>query len=403
MTAGRILGEEGRTAVEDPAQATEARRGAGAYRSRGITLVRGEGAWLWDSEGRRYVDCVGGQGAAILGHGHPRLAETLARQAARLISCPGSFANDARGAVYERLAAFTGMARFFLCNSGTEAVEAALKYARWSTGRSRLVACMRGFHGRTMGSLSVTWDRHYREPFAPLVPDAEHVPFGRLEGLDELARDAAAILVEPVQGEGGVRPAPAGYLAGLREICDRHGTLLIFDEIQTGLGRTGRPMAAEHWGVQADLVTLGKGLAGGVPMGALALREGLEPFPVGAHGSTFGGNPLAAAAAVTVLEVIEADRLPQRARRLGEEALATLRRELQSAPQVREVRGLGLLIGIELRSKAGPLLQRLAAEDGILALPAGPTVLRLLPPLVIAEDDLRRVIERLVVRLRGGA
>lgn len=388
----------------------EERHGGGAYFPRGIELVHGEGARVYDRQGRSYVDCVAGHGAASLGHGHPALGRAVTEQLAGLTSCPGAFGSELRGRLLEGLAAFTSMERFFLCNSGTEAVEAALKHARLHTGRHRLVATKRAFHGRTLGSLAATWDPRYRQPFEPLTPGVAHVAFDDLDAVSaELeSGDVAAVLVEPIQGEGGVRVPSAGYLEGLRSLCDLHGALLIFDEVQTGFGRTGRPLAYERWAQgawQPDLVALGKGIAGGVPMGALALRHGLEPFPFGAHGSTFGGNPLACAASLAVLDVLgrvdpeRREDLCARAERLGAQAVARLREELAGCQAVREIRGHGLMIGIDLRRRAASTLRALT-DEGVLALGAGPTVIRLLPPLVIDEADWQWALERLIAVLR---
>ena len=381
----------------------ESRHGGGGYLPRGITLVRGRGARVEDVEGRSYVDCVSGHGVACLGHAHPALIQAVAEQSASLMSCPAGFGSRVRSRLLERLAEVTWMERFFLCNSGTEAVEAAIKYARLQTGRRRIIAAMRGFHGRTLGALSVTWNKRYRQPFEPLIPEVSHVPFDDLAALEKaLADDVAAVLVEPIQGEGGVRLPGDDYLPGVRRLCDQVGALWILDEVQTGFGRTGRWLAYQQARDQApDLVTLGKAIAGGVPMGALAIRPGLPPFPVGTHGSTFGGNPLACAASLATLEVLEKDGLIERSERLGAQALQRLRAGLADCEGVREVRGRGLMIGIELRHRVAPVLRSLT-EDGILALAAGPTVIRLLPPLVIDEEDLAWVIERIIERLIQG-
>ena len=365
---------------------------SGVYPKRTLEIVRGLGARVWDAEGHEYIDCVGGHGVAILGHCHPAVVEAIRTQATRLITCPEIFYNDRRAELLSRLTALapTGLSRVFLCNSGAEAVEGALKFARLATGRAGIVATMRGFHGRTFGALSATWEPKYREPFQPLVPGFSHVPFDNLEKMAQaVSEETAAVLVEVVQGEGGVRPCSPGYLAGVQEICHQRGALLIVDEVQTGLGRTGRLFACEHHGVTPDLMCLGKGLAGGVPMGAVLIGPRVPELPQGAHGSTFGGNPLACAAAVAALDAILREDLPGRAARLGEWLLGELRG--LNSPRVREVRGLGLMIGIELREKVQPYLVALQ-ERRVLALPAGPTVLRLLPPLVIEQTDLERTV-----------
>ncbi len=365
---------------------------SGVYPKRDLEIVRGSGAHVWDADGREYIDCVAGQGVALLGHCNPAVVEAVQAQAERLITCSEVFYNDQRARAVALLVeeAPEGLTRVFLCNSGAEAVEGALKFARLATGRAGFVAAMRGFHGRTFGALSATWESKYRDPFLPLVPGFRHVPFDNLEALSAAVdAETAAVLLEVVQGEGGVRPCSPGYLAGARAICDQHGALLIVDEVQTGCGRTGRMWACQHYGVVPDLMCVGKGVAGGVPMGAVLFNSRVPDLPQGAHGSTFGGNPLSAAAAVATLGYIRDQDLPARAAQLGEWLLGRLR-EIQS-PRIREVRGLGLMVGIELKERVKPHL--LALQDqGVLALPAGPTVLRLLPPLVIEQADLERVV-----------
>lgn len=386
-------------------QELEARHTSGVYPKRPLAIVRGAGARLWDDAGNEYIDCVGGQGAANLGHCHPAIVAALAAQSQTLISCPEIFHNDVRARLLARLTALAPgtMPRAFLCNSGAEAVEAALKFARLLTGRREIIATMRGFHGRTMGALSATWEPKYRQPFEPLVPDYRHVPFDSIEALDEaIGPETAAVLLEVVQGEGGVRPASADYLREARRLCHERGALLVIDEVQTGLGRTGRLFACEHFGLEPDLLCLAKSIAGGLPMGAVLLRAGLADLPTSSHGSTFGGNPLACAAALAALDVLEAERLPERSAELGAWLLDELRARLGDSPTVREVRGLGLLVGLELKTRVTLLLQRLQTR-GILALPAGPTVLRLLPPLVIERADLERVVAVLEAELGASA
>jgi acetylornithine/LysW-gamma-L-lysine aminotransferase len=372
--------------------ASEAAHSAGFYPKRPVAIVRGEGATLWDAAGRAYIDCVGGQGAANLGHAHPAVVEAIQQQAATLISCPEIFHNDQRAAYLAELAAVLpgGMRRVFLCNSGAEAIEGALKIARLATGRPNIIATVRGFHGRTMGALSATYEPRYREPFAPLLPGFSHVPYDKLDALDAaVGEQTAAVLIEPVQGEGGVRPASPGYLAGALEICRARGALLIVDEIQTGFGRTGSMFAVEQSGVVPDLIALAKSIAGGLPMGAVGIHERLGALPQGSHGTTFGGGPLACAAARAALRALVEEQLPRQAAEKGAYLIEKLRAlELR---RVREVRGAGLLVGIELKERVQPFLLALM-EHGVLALPAGPNVLRLLPPLVITYEQLDRVI-----------
>jgi acetylornithine/LysW-gamma-L-lysine aminotransferase len=366
---------------------------SGVYAKRDLTIVRGEGALLWDDEGNEYIDCVGAQGAANLGHAHPKIVQAIHEQASQLISCPEMFYNPQRAALSARLAALTPgkMERVFLCNSGTEAIEAAFKFTRYTTGRRKIIATMRGFHGRTMGALSATWNKKYREPFMPLVPDFQHVPYNKLERLEAvLDENTAAVILEVVQGEGGVHPGTAEYLLGVQALCQERGALLIIDEVQTGFGRTGKMFASEHYGLEPDLICLAKSIAGGVPMGAVLIGERVGELSPGVHGSTFGGNPLAAAASLAALDALEEEALPQHAAEMGEYLLDKLQ-EINS-PLIREVRGLGLMVGIEIKQKVAPFLQALTAR-GVLAQPAGLTVIRLLPPLVINKEQIDRVVE----------
>lgn len=370
----------------------EQRYTSGVYPKRPLALVRGEGARVWDEAGREYLDFTSGQGVATLGHCHPAVQTALVAQSQRLLTCPEIFYNDQRAALLERLAERmpTGLTRFFLCNSGAEAVEAALKFARLSTGRAGIVATKRGFHGRTLGALSATWEPRYRQPFEPLLPGVRHVPFNDAAAMAEtIGPDTAAVLVEIVQGEGGVRLGSPAYFRELRRLCTGRGALLIVDEVQTGLGRTGRWLACDHVGLVPDLLCLGKALGGGLPMGAVALGPRVAPLPSGSHGSTFGGNPLACAAALAALDACEREGLVARAAAVGERLLGAL--QVLRSPVVREVRGLGAMVGIELTQRVTPLLQALMAR-GLLALPAGPTVLRLLPPLVVSDEQVEQAV-----------
>lgn len=374
---------------------TEDQYSVGVYQKRDLVIVRGEGARVWDDAGREYVDCVAGIGVANVGHCHPAVVAAVQTQAARLITCNELFYNDARAQCLERLDRITpeGINRFFLCNSGTEAVEGAIKFARMATGRKHVVAAMRGYHGKTLGSLSATWERKYKEPFAPLVPDFSHVPYNNIAEFEKAIDDqTAAVILEPVQGEGGVRPATADFLQAVRMACDRKRALLIIDEIQTGFGRTGRLFACEHFDVLPDIITMAKGIAGGVPMGAIGIDRRVGEIEKQSHTSTFGGNPLACAAAVAAIDVLTGEDLPRHAAETGAYFVHRLR-DIQS-PRIREIRGLGLMIGIEMKDKAGPIAQALM-QEGVLALLAGTTVLRFLPPLVITREQVDRVVERL--------
>ncbi len=364
---------------------------SGLYTKRPLVIVRGQGAHLWDADGREYIDCVGGQGAANLGHANPQVAQAIAEQAATLISCPEMFYNDRRAALEQKLCKLAGFPRVYLCNSGTEAIAAALKFARLATGRTGIVATMRGFHGRTMGALSATWEKKYREPFEPLVPGFSHVPYNNLEALSGAINDStAAVILEVVQGEGGVTPGQADYLRGAEALCRAKGALLIIDEVQTGFGRTGRMFAYQHYDLHPDLLCVAKSIAGGLPMGAVLIGDTVGKLPPQAHGSTFGGNPLACAASLAALDFLESNHLPERSAELGAWFLGQLK--TIQCPLIREVRGLGLMCGIELRQKVTPYLQALMAK-GVLALPAGLTVMRFLPPLVIEQQDLATVVQ----------
>jgi acetylornithine/LysW-gamma-L-lysine aminotransferase len=379
--------------------ALEERHTSGLNVKRPIALVRGQGAMVWDADGRAYLDCMTGHGVATLGHCHPEVTAAIQTQAATLVACSEAVYNDQRAALMEELTHHTpgDLKRVFLCNSGAESIEAAIKFARFFTGRTEVVAAMRGFHGRTLGALSATWNAKYRDPFLPLVPGFRHVPFNNLAAMEDALTDqTAAVIIEVIQGEGGVHPADPAYLEGLRALCTERGVLLIVDEVQTGMGRTGRWFACEHFGVLPDMLCLGKALGGGVPMGAVIWREALGKLPAGIHGSTFGGNPLACAASRAVVHVMERDDLPGRAARLGAKLLADLR--AIRSPLIREVRGRGLMVGVELRRRATQVLRALM-ERGVLAMPAGSTVVRLLPPLVIAEEQLDQVVQAMAQAL----
>ena len=374
---------------------TERQYALEVFPKRDITLVRGDGAEVWDDSGRRYIDCVAGIGVASVGHANPAVAEALAAQARTLVACPGIFYNDARARLLEKLAAIapSGLSRGFFCNSGAETIEAAIKFARLTTGRSGVISAMRGFHGRTLGALSATHKKQYREAFEPLVPGFSFVPFNNADRLRAaVGDDTAAVVIEPVQGEGGIRPATPEFLRAAREICDETGALLVFDEIQTGFCRTGRMFACEHHGVVPDILCLAKAIAGGVPMGAVMANDRVQP-PPGKHGTTFGGNPLVCAAGLAAIRFMEEERLAERAERLG--ARFRERCAPRFSARVRELRQIGLMIGIDLRERCRPYIDALT-EAGVLTLPAGTTVIRLLPPLVITEEQIDEVVEAVV-------
>ena len=365
---------------------------SGLYTKRGIVLVRGDGAMVFDSEGRAYIDCVGGQGTANLGHGNAAVADAVAQQARVLASCTELFYNDRRAELYEVLAGIlpASLDRFFLCNSGTEAVEGALKFARAATKRTGIVATMRGFHGKTMGALSATWGPEYRDLFGPLVPGFSHVPFNKPEALDAaITGETAAFIFELVQGEGGVRPATSEFAREAARLCAERGALLIVDEVQTGFARTGTLFAVEQYAIAPDILCLAKSIAGGMPMGAIAFSRKVGDLAKRSHSTTFGGNPLACAAAIAAIGEIRRLDLARNARERGTQLMEGLR--AIRSDRIREVRGLGLLVGVELKENASTALRALQ-EEGVLALGAGPTVVRYLPPLVITADEIERVL-----------
>lgn len=370
----------------------ETKHSAGTYAKQPLVIVRGVGASLFDADGNEYLDCSSGHGVANLGHANPKVAEAIYQQASTLITLFETFPNDKRAELMKKLTSLIdGLDRVFLCNSGTEAVEASFKFARISTGRKNIVAAMRAFHGRTYGSLSATFNKKYREGFEPLVPGFSHVVYNNVEALDKVVNEeTAAVILEVVQGEGGVYPASVEYIQAARRICDERGALLIVDEIQTGFGRTGMMFAIQHFDVVPDLLCCAKSLAGGVPMGAVLIGRSVKNLTPGVHGSTFGGNPLSCAAALAALGVIEEEKLARQALIKG----AYLRDKLSriESLSIREVRGLGLMIGIELKEKAAPYIKALQ-ERMIIALNAGMTVIRLLPPLVISYEQIDHLVE----------
>ena len=370
----------------------ETKHSAGTYAKQPLVIVRGQGASLFDADDVEYLDCASGHGVANLGHAHPKIAEAIFQQASTLITLFETFPNNKRAELMQKITSLIdGLDRVFLCNSGTESVEAAFKFARISTGRKNIVAAMRAFHGRTYGSLSATFNKKYREGFEPLVPGFSHVPYNNIEALDKaVTEETAAVILEVVQGEGGVYPATMEYLQAARRFCDERGALLIVDEIQSGFGRTGRTFAIQHLDVLPDLLACAKSLAGGVPMGAVLIGHKVKNLTPGVHGSTFGGNPLACAAAVAALGVLEDEDLPRQALVKGAYLMDKLKKI--ESPAIREVRGLGLMIGIELKEKVAPYLKTLQ-EKKIIALNAGMTVIRLLPPLVISYQQLDQLVD----------
>lgn len=379
----------------------------GTTARRGDTVfVSGTGCWLTDAKGQRYLDLGSAQGVAMLGHCHPHVTEAIARQSQTLALCPNYLYSDVRARFAEALIGVlpSHLGHAFLCNSGAEAVDGAMKFARLVTGRPGFVATTKGFHGRTFGALSATWEPKYRDGFGPLL-ETTHVPFNDAAALDAAVGDAtAAVILEVVQGESGVNLAQTEFLATAERVCRDRGALLIVDEIQTGFGRTGRWFALEHAAITPDIVCLAKGLGGGFPMGAFAYTARVrEALYQGAHGSTFGGSPLACAAGLAAIETYRGEGLIERSAVLGARMLADLRAGLADVPMVRDVRGLGLMLAVELRTKVAPILKSLMQDHRVIALPAGPTILRLLPPLVITEDEVAIGVRAIVEVLKAAA
>ncbi|MBE0619799.1 MAG: acetylornithine transaminase [Burkholderiales bacterium] len=370
-----------------------------------VAFTHGQGVWLWDAQGKRYLDALGGIAVNTLGHAHPKLVQTLATQAGRLIHVSNIYQITEQENLADKLAAISGMDKVFFCNSGCEANEAAIKIARlYAKGRQienpAIVVMEKAFHGRTLATLSATGSRKVHAGFEPLVSGFVRVPYDDLEAVRQVAqnnRNVVAILVEPIQGEGGINVAHFEYLRGLRELCDQYQWLLMLDEIQCGLGRTGKWFYYQHAGFVPDVVTLAKGLAGGVPIGAcLAKGAAAEVFKPGNHGSTFGGNPLACAAALTTLETIEQEKLLANAVKIGDFIRTGIAAALADVKGVVAVRGMGLMLGIELDRPCTELTQR-ALDAGLLINVTADKIVRLLPPLIMSQDEAQQLVDRLGV------
>ena len=363
------------------------------YPRRDIVLVGGKGTRLFDDQGNEYIDCASNVGVSNIGHGNASVAKAVYEQYLTLGNCYSMFYNPVRARLAEKLADLApgNLNRVFFCNSGAEANEGALKFARASTGKPEIIACMRGYHGKTMGALAATWGPEYQKPFAPMLPGLKHVPYNNFDKLENAVGErTAAVLLEPVQGEGGIRVGDREYFKKVRNLCNDQNILLIMDEVQTGFGRTGTMFACEQYAIP-DLLCLAKSLAGGLPMGAVLCSDRIN-VPLKSHTSTFGGNPIACAAALASIKVIEDEALVDKAKTLGDYFRTELRRI--ESKKIREVRGLGLMIGVELKQKAGAYVQKLMGK-GVVALLAGATVIRLLPPLVISQEEIDTVVKAL--------
>lgn len=377
---------------------TENRYLANVFSKKPVVLTRGKGALLWDINGKEYVDCASSYGVAALGHCHPKIIEAVNSQLQELITCHSCYYNDKRAEFIQKLVNIMpqGLDKAFLSNSGAESVECAIKLARKATGKTEIIALMGSYHGKTMGALSATWDKKYREPFMPLIPDIKHVPPDNSGKIGEaITEKTAAVLMEPIRGEGGVRVPPEGYLQEVREICNRRGILLIFDEVQTSFGRTGKLFGCENWNVIPDIMCLAKPFAGGLPIGITVAKENImSTFKVGEHSTTFSGSPLVCAAGCAAVDALLEEKLAEKAAINGKYFKTQLESLAAKYRIVKEVRGLGLMLGVELRYDVYGVITK-ALDKGLLVIDAGRTVVRLLPPLIITKPQIDRVITAL--------
>jgi len=368
---------------------------ANVFSKKPLVLTKGKGALVWDVNGKEYLDCSTSYGVALLGHCHPKVVAAVQAQAEQLITCHSCYYNDKRAEFIQKLVKITpkGLDKAFLSNSGAESVECAIKLARKYTGKPEIIALMGAFHGKTMGALSATWDKKYREPFMPLVPEFKHVAPDHAEKIREaITEKTAAVLMEPIRGEGGVRVPPDGYLQAVRQICDEKNVLLIFDEVQTSFGRTGKLFGCENWSVTPDVMCLAKPFAGGLPIGITIAKENImSALKIGEHSTTFSGSPLVCAAGCAAIDALVDEKLTDRAAEMGKYFKAGLEGFQTKHKIIKEVRGLGLMLGMELRFDVHNVILKAAAK-GVLVLDAGRTVVRMLPPLVIEKEQIDRAV-----------
>jgi LysW-gamma-L-lysine/LysW-L-ornithine aminotransferase len=365
------------------------------YQKFPISIDRGKGVRVWDTSGKEYIDCMGGYGVALVGHCNPRVVEAIKNQAEKLIVCHMSFYNEARENFIRRMAAVAprGLSKLFFSNSGAEAVEAALKFSRRYSGKPGIISMSGGYHGKTFGALSATYSEKYRKPFMPLLENVRFLPYTSTRIDDAINGNIGAVIVEPIQGETGIILPPDGLLQNMREVCTKHGIVLIFDEIQSGLGRTGKMWAGENWKVTPDVMCLAKGLAGGVPIGlTLSKPEIVEALRVGEHSSTFGGNPLACAAGTATIDSLNDDKLVENAADVGSYFKDGLLKLKEKHRIVRDVRGLGMMLALELRFDVKNLLLD-GIRHGLLMLYSGKNVIRLLPPLLMDKETISEALE----------
>ena len=360
-----------------------------------VTIERGKGAHVWDTNGKEYIDCMGGYGVALVGHQNQKVNDSIKKQVDKIITVHSSLYNNTRKEFLKILTdlAPKGLTQVHLNNSGAEAIEAAIKFARKFTGKKGMIAMKGSYHGKSFGALSITFNPKYKKAFKPLVEKVSFASFGDIESLREVIdEDTALVILEPIQGESGINVAPEGFLQNVRKLCDEKGILLIFDEIQAGLGRTGRLWACDHWNTAPDILCLAKGIAGGVPMGATLVKpEILDSMSKGEHSSTFGGNPLSCAAGIAALRSITEDGLIENAEKMGNLFREGLEDLKNKHTMIREIRGKGLMIGIEMKFEIRDILMELI-NRGILMLYSGRNILRILPPLVISEEDITKVL-----------
>ena len=363
-----------------------------------VTIEKGEGAHVWDVDGKEYIDCMGGYGVALVGHKNKRVNDAIREQIDKIITVHSSLYNKTREEFLALLIGLApkGLTQVHLNNSGAEAIEAAMKFARKFTGKKGMVAMKGSYHGKSFGALSLTFSPKYRKPFAPLVEKVSFASYGDIESLRSVIdEDTAFVILEPIQGESGIIVAPEGFLQEVRKICDEKGIVLIFDEIQAGLGRTGRLWACDHWNTAPDILCLAKGIAGGVPMGATLVRPDiLSSMSKGEHSSTFGGNPISCAAGIAALKAITEDGLIENSEKMGKLFKEGLEKLKEKHSTIREIRGKGLMIGIEMKFEIKDILMELI-KKGVLMLYSGRNILRILPPLVISEDDVTKVLHAL--------
>jgi len=363
-----------------------------------VTIEKGVGAHVWDIDGKEYIDCMGGYGVALVGHQNQRVNNAIKEQLDKIITVHSSLYNKTREEFLKMLIGLApkGLTQVHLNNSGAEAIEAAIKFARKFTGKKGMVAMKGSYHGKSFGALSLTFGPKYRKPFEPLVEKVSFASFGDIESLRSVIDDETAfVILEPIQGESGIIVAPEGFLQEVRKLCNEKGILLIFDEIQAGLGRTGRLWACDHWNTAPDILCLAKGIAGGVPMGATLVRPDiLASMNKGEHSSTFGGNPISCAAGIAALKALTEDGLIENSEKMGKIFRDGLEKLKEKHTMIREIRGKGLMIGIEMKFEIKDILMGLIKE-GILMLYSGRNILRILPPLVISEDDITKVLHAL--------